>query len=118
MDDEWDRASRQELAASRRRFHALVTDWMLHPCEASALLGIDGDWRAAVLDADGEARMRLLSEIDALLPSLIRGRDVAEWIREPNAAFIDGVSPLAAMSQGRYVLRGIRNVLADYASAS
>lgn len=112
MVTDHERCARDELAAVRRRFDAVVGRWALADGEAGALLG-QGAWRDSRLTPDAEARLRLLLDVDGLLGLVLGDVAVADWVRAPNDAFVGRSTPLAAMSEGRHVIRGVRNVLED-----
>jgi len=114
MENSQTRSTSDELAAARSRFERVVSTWTLSKDEASMLLGSgQGPWRNAPHCAEIEARMRLISDVDALLGLLVDDGDLPEWLRTPNDAFVDSLCPLDAMSLGLHAILGIRNVLMD-----
>lgn len=116
MLNEQDRCAREELGVVRSQFDAVVDRWALAEREAGALLGQHA-WRTGRLTADAEGRLRLLLDVDALLDLVLGEVAVADWLRAPNDAFVGRPTPLAAMSEGRHVIRGVRNVLEDIGDA-
>lgn len=107
------------------RFLALVHRWRLSREESLSLLGLsylsswsdDKEARFVLvrLEADAEARMRLLVEVDGHLRALLGcEEDIPKWLRSQDVGFVDpGVTPLRAMCAGRADIRQLRNVLRE-----
>ena len=103
----------EERLLVEARFRALVSDWDLGRSQVAELLGIGTsglgpDLVPRVATQDTEHRLRLLTEIRNLLPSILPDeREVPLWLR---GAFgdADGDSPLDFMAGGVDRLRAMR----------
>lgn len=106
-----------ESTLMEARFRALVAEWDLGRGQAAKLLGVEAD--ALGLDlvparrgADAEGRMRLLTEIRGLLPTLLPdARDVPLWLRGAFDEDGDGSTPLEFMGGGVAHLRALHQLL-------
>jgi hypothetical protein len=118
-------ASRDEMAATARRFVLVAERWCLTLPEIGGLLGIDphADLQLSGFDLglaldnlgeDAERRMRLLVDVDGLLPRLIGEGDAGEWLRNSTVG-LEGVRvlPLEALSRGPGAIRSLRNFLQE-----
>lgn len=114
MDDHHMDWSSVETAAVIARFEGVVSLWALSENEVCRLLGVQGAfWRESLASRDVEAAMRMVIDVAALLGMVVGHDDLSAWLRAPNDAFVDRLSPLGAMALGRHAIRGIRNVLLD-----
>jgi len=118
--------ARTELMAVADRFMVLGARWCLDDRQVVDLLGLqrpihpmfDEDDVAVgvrMAGADAERRMRLLVEIDVLLPRLVGDADaIPLWLRSPSVGYADErVTPLVALASGASAALALRNYLSE-----
>ena len=120
-----DGCTTSDLGGARARFACVAARWALDGRSAAELLGLSGDWTGRALmevvgelGPDGEARMRLACDVDALLWRLVPDGEVAGWLRSCGVGYEDElVTPLEALSTGAPALRALRRHLEGLAGA-
>ena len=122
--------ARTELMAVVNRFMVLGARWCLDDAQVVELLGLrrpldpmfDEDDIAVgvqIAGTDAERRMRLLVEVDVLLPRLLGDADVIPvWLRSPSVGYADEqVTPLVALASGASAALALRNYLSEIGTA-